>query len=261
MNFAVISGAAAGLGKSFSYELAKIGYNTILIDLPNTGLKNICVEIENKFESKSLYYETDLTKIENIVEITNDINKRYKVSILINNAGVGGTKRFNDADITYLNTIIQLNVMATTIMTKQLFQNLKKQEKSYVLNVSSMAAFSPVAFKTVYPASKVFVNYFSLGLYEECKKSNVFISVLNPGPMKTNPEITARINKQGFLGKVGLLSTEKVAKISIRQLFKRNTFITLNGNKFGWLILKAVPRCLRLSLFSKAVRRELKHKQ
>lgn len=260
MDFAVISGAAAGLGKAFSFELSKLGYNTILIDLPNRGVKDICTDIECKFDIKSLCYEADLTKIENIVEITNDINKRYNVSILINNVGVGGTKRFNDADVDYLNTIIQLNVMATTIMTKQLFQNLKKQEKSYILNVSSMAAFSPVAFKTVYPASKVFVHYFSRGLCEEYKNSNVFVSVVNPGPMKTNPEVTARINKQGFFGKMGLLSPEKVAEIAIRQLFKRDRLIMLNGNKFNWFVLKVLPIWLRLYLLSKAVRRELKNK-
>ncbi|WP_282015350.1 SDR family NAD(P)-dependent oxidoreductase [Marinifilum flexuosum] len=260
MDFAVISGAAAGLGKAFSFELSKLGYNTILIDLPNRGVKDICTDIECKFNSTSLWYEADLTKIENVIEITNDINKRYNVSILINNVGVGGTKRFNDADVDYLNTIIQLNVMATTIMTKQLFQNLKKQEESYILNVSSMAAFSPVAFKTVYPASKVFIHYFSRGLCEEFKNTNVFISVVNPGPMKTNPEVTARINKQGFLGKMGLLTPEKVAEIAIRQLFKRDRLIMLNGNKFNWFVLKVLPIWLRLYLLSNAVRRELKNK-
>ncbi|MDD4030072.1 MAG: SDR family NAD(P)-dependent oxidoreductase [Bacteroidales bacterium] len=258
-NFAIITGAAGGLGKAFSYELAKNGYNTILIDLPNKGLKNICHNIENQYSKKSDYYEADLTKIENIVDVSSDINQKYNVSILINNAGVGGTKSFNDADIDYLNTIIQLNVMATTIMTKQLFKNLQKQRKAYILNVSSMAAFSPVAFKTVYPASKVYVHYFSRGSYEEYKKSNVFVSVVNPGPMKTNPDVTERINKQGFFGKIGLLSPEKVAEISIRQLFKRDTLIMLKGNGFSWLMLKLIPIWIRLPLFSLAVRRELKN--
>lgn len=256
--FAVITGAAGGLGKAFSFELAKTGYDTILIDLPNKKLDEICESIEAKHNTKSFFYETDLTKIENIVNITSDINDKYNVNILINNAGVGGTKAFDDADVNYLNTIIQLNVMATTIMTKQLFRNLEKQDKAYVLNVSSMAAFSPVAFKTVYPASKVYVHYFARGLYEEYKKSNVFISVVNPDPMKTNPDVTERINKQGFFGKIGLLSPEKVAEISIRQLFKRDTLIMLKGNGLGWLLLKLVPIWIRLPLFSMCVRRELR---
>lgn len=258
-NYAVVTGAAGGLGKAFSFELAKRGFNTILLDLPNKGLNDICLEIKGIFGYKSIFYEVDLTILNNIIEVTNDINKKYNVSILINNAGIGGTKRFEDVDVNYLNSIIQLNVMATTIMTKQLFSNLQKQEKSYILNVSSMAAFSPVAFKTVYPASKVYVHFFARGLYEEYKKTNVFVSVVNPGPMKTNPDVTERINRQGFFGKVGLLSPEKVAEISIKQLFKRDTLVMLSGNRLSWLMLKIVPIWLRLPLFSKAVRRELKH--
>ncbi len=258
--FAVITGAAGGLGKAFSFQLTKEGYDTILIDLPNKHINKICERIESEYNTKSIFYETDLTKIENIVNITSDINEKFNVSILINNAGVGGTKSFDNADVNYLNTIIQLNVMATTIMTKQLFKNLQKQDQAYVLNVSSMVAFSPVAFKTVYPASKVYVHYFARGLYEEYRKSNVFISVVNPGPMKTNPDVTARIDKQGFFGKVGLLSPEKVAEISIRQLFKRDALIMLRGNGVSWLLLKLVPIWLRLPLFSMGVRRELRKK-
>ena len=256
-NFAVITGAARGLGRAFSYELSRNGYNTILIDLPNNDLVNICTDIEKKYNSKALYYETDLTKIENIIDTTNDVNEKYDVSILINNAGVGGTKCFDDADINYLNTIIQLNVMATTIITRQMFPNLLKQDKSYILNVSSMAAFSPVAFKTIYPASKVFVHFFSRGLYEEYKETNVFVSVVYPGPMKTNPDVTTRINKQGFFGRLGLMTPERVAEVSLKQLFKRNTLIMLRPNVFSWLMLKFVPIWIRLPLFSKAVRREI----
>ena len=255
ITYSIVTGGAGGLGKAFAFELASKGFGTILIDLPGRGLDVICNEIKNRYKNDSVYYETDLTKIENIINVTSDINVKYPVSVLINNAGVGGTRRFDLADVNYINTIIQLNVMATTVMTRQLFSNLKMQEKAYVLNVSSMAAFSPMAFKTVYPASKAFVHSFTRGLYEEYKKTNVFISVVNPGPMRTNPEITARIDKQGFLGKLGLLSPEKVAEISVRQLFKRDTLIMLNG--FNWLVLKVLPIWIRLPLLSRAVRREL----
>jgi len=258
-DYAIITGAAGGLGTSFSKELAKRGFNTILIDQPKRGLELLNQNIEDQYQVKSEYYETDLTNIDNIVEVTEDINNKYQVSILINNAGVGGTKRFEDADIDYLNTMIQLNVMSTTIMTRQLLDNLIKQEKSYILNVSSLAAFSPMAYKTIYPASKAFIHSFTRGLNEELKNSNVFVSVVNPGPIKTNPEISARIDKQGFIGKIGMLSPDKVAEICIRQLFKRDSLIMLNlANGFKWLMMKILPICIRLPLLARGVKRELK---
>jgi hypothetical protein len=80
-------------------------------------------------------------------------------------------------------------------------------------NVSSMAALSPLGYKTVYPASKAYVHSFSRGLNQELKDSNVFVSVVNPGAMKTRKEITDRIERQGFLGKQTLSDPGKVAKL------------------------------------------------
>lgn len=88
--------------------------------------------------------------------------------------------------------------MATSLLTHQLLPNLQKSSKAYVLNVSSLAAFSPIGYKTVYPASKAFIHSFSRGLYQELKDTNVFVSVVNPGPMKTNAEVSRRIEEQGF---------------------------------------------------------------
>lgn len=143
-------------------------------------------------------------------------------------------------------------------MTKQLLPNLQKQERAYILNVSSMAALSPTAFKTVYPASKVYVYFLTRGLHEEYKKSNLFISVVNPGPMKTNSNVTARINKGGFFGKIGLLSPQEVAESSIKQLFKRRALIKLKNNRLSNLVLKTMPIWIKLPLLSRVIKKELK---
>jgi short-subunit dehydrogenase len=81
---------------------------------------------------------------------------------------------------------------------------------------------------------------------------------VHPGPMKTNSEVTARINKLGFWGEVSLLSPERVAEISVRQLFKRNVLIILTRNRLSWLLLRIVPNWIMLPLFSKIARSQLK---
>lgn len=258
-NYAIITGSAAGLGKAYAYELAKKGFHTILIDLPNNGLKSLSDAIKKEYQKECIFYETDLTKIENIIEITDDINKKYAVSLLVNNVGKGGTCSFDDADTNYLNTMIQLNVMATTIMTKQILPNLLKQKKSFILNVASLAAFSPFPFKTVYPASKAFIYSFSKGLREEYKNTNLFIGVVNPGPMDTNDEIIKRNKKQGILVRIGLQAPEKVAEKSIRQLLKKERIIFLNiSNGFSLFLMKIIPTRFRLPMMTRVIKRELK---
>jgi len=232
-----------GLGLAFAKELSKRKINTILIGLPNEDLENTCADIAKEFGTESDFYETDLTKKENIISLAKWVNANYSINILINNAGIGGTKRFVDADVDYVNTIIQLNVKATALVTHQLLPNLLKQPEAFILNVSSIAAYSPMGFKTVYPASKAFVRHFTRGLHHELADTNVFVSVVNPGPINTSKEKMDRMNKQSFFAKMALLTPESVAQKCIDQLLKRNSSIVLNKvNGLNLLLMKILPK-------------------
>lgn len=253
--FALVTGASKGLGKAFVIELANRGINVILVSLPGDNLPLLATEIAEKYSINTAYYETDLADIGNVYLLSDWVNQNYKVFLLINNAGLGGTRSFLDASPDYINTIIQLNITATSILTRQLLPNLIKRKQSYILNVSSMAAFSPIGYKTVYPASKSFIHSFSRGLNEELRGTNVFVSVVNPGAMKTNAEITARIDKQGFLGKLTLLEPKYVAKKCIERIFCKDSVIMLNP--FGWLVLSLLPIWIKLPVMTNAIKREL----
>ena len=243
------------MGKSFAIELAKRKINLILVSLPSENLDLLCIEIQTRFGVKALYYETDLTVKENILNLTKRINIQFDVKFLINNAGIGGTRKFEEASVNYIDNIIQLNVMATSLLTHQLLPNLQQQDKAYVLNISSLAAFSPIGYKTVYPASKAFVHSFSMGLNEELKGSNVSVSVVNPGPMKTNPEIIRRIEKQGFFAKITLLNPDKVARYCLNRLEKGETLIKVN--QLSLVFLKVLPVWLKLPLLTNKIKKEL----
>jgi short-subunit dehydrogenase len=187
--YAVITGASQGLGKSFANELAKREIHLILISLPNQNLSEFSRELQEKHKINVHYFEIDLSNTGNVLALANQINDNYDVFMLINNAGIGGTKRILDADVSYISKIIQVNVMATSLFTRQFLPNLLKQSKGYILNVASLAAFTPTGYKTVYPASKSFVYSFSRALNEELKDSNLVVSVVNPGAMATNSKM------------------------------------------------------------------------
>jgi len=254
-SYAVVTGASRGLGKAFAENLAKKKINVILISLPDQNLKELSLQIAETYHVKTHYYEVDLSVNDNVLKLTDWINGSFDIHILINNAGLGGTKKFTQATSEYINTILQVNVAATSLITHQLLPNLLKQPQAYILNVSSMAAFSPIGFKTVYPASKTFIHSFSRGLYEELKHTNVFVSVVNPGAMKTNIDVCKRIEKQGFLGRLTLLDPDKVAMFCIDQLFKKDTVIMVNP--ISWMVMKILPIWIKLPLMTNAVRKEI----
>jgi uncharacterized protein len=257
-NFALVTGASRGLGRAFTIELARRKINILLVALPDDGLPELCMELRNNYQVKCDYFETDLTKNSNIDQMVNWVTLNYSVNILINNAGMGGSREFELAEKDYLDNMISLNIRALTLITHQLLPVLKSHKQSYILNVGSMASFSPMGYKTIYPASKVFVLYFSRGLYQELKGTGVFVSVVHPGPMKTNKQVIKLINRLGAYGKIGLLTPEYVASKSIKLLFQHKPIIILGWlNHLSWLAMKAVPAWIRLPYLTKRMKKGL----
>jgi short-subunit dehydrogenase len=257
VQYALITGASSGLGKAFAYELACKGINVLLVSLPNESLEYTARDLRMR-GIRAEAFETDLSVEDNVIELAEKINQRYRVFMLINNAGIGGTCAFESADPDYLTRMIRLNITSTTLLTRLLLPNLKSVERGYILNVSSIAAFSPIGYKTVYPASKAFIHHFSRGLYQELKDTNVFVSVVNPGPMRTNNDATERIEKHGWLGRMGVVSPEDVAQRCIRQLQKRDTVIMLGiWHCLHWALIQITPIWIRLPLGTRLIRREV----
>lgn len=254
--YAVITGASQGLGYAFAKELAAQKLNLVLISLPGQDLCRLAVHLSDTYNVKVRYYETDLSVKENVINLCEWLNRYFNIYVLINNAGLGGTQKFTDASVQYINSIIQVNVVATSLLTHQLLPNLLKQPQAYILNVSSMAAFSPIGYKTVYPASKTFIHSFSRGLSEELKNTGVVVSVVNPGAMATNEEVCKRIKKLGYIGKLTLLQPEKVAGRCIRQLFRKDRVIMVNP--WSWLVMALLPVWIKLPLLTYNIKKEIK---
>jgi uncharacterized protein len=252
--YALITGASQGLGKAFAIEISERKINTILVSLPNEGLANICEEITEKYGVDSICYETDLSILENVVAMADWINSQYELYILINNAGIGGSIKITDANLNYIENILQINVVAPSVLIHQLLPNLLRQPKAHIYNISSLAAFFPIGFKTVYPASKAFLDSFSRGLNQELRNTNVFVSVVNPGPMRTNGDLVERTNK-GIVGKHLMKEPEEVAKICVDNLFRRKAVILVNP--VSWLLLKFIPSKIKISIMTKVAQNEL----
>lgn len=255
--YALVTGAGQGLGHAFATELAKRGINVLMTALPGEKLGRFSAQLAAHYEIFTDYLECDLTEITEITRLVGWA-KSYPVSILINNAGLGGTSEFESTRAALINNIILVNVRATAMITHQLLPTLKSQTPSWILNVSSMASFSPIGYKTVYPASKVFIQHFSRGLFEELRGSGIFVSVVHPGPMKTNTDSTLRIERQGMLGKIGLLTPEFLAEKAITRLFRKDSLILVGWmNKINWLLMKSVPVWIRLPIITQVVKREI----
>lgn len=253
--YSLVTGASKGLGKAYAMELAERGKNLVLVSLPGEGLERLASKLSSG-GIHATFYETDLTRKNNVMELTHWVNQMYDLELLVNNAGMGGSANFLDVDPEDLDAIIQLNVRATTLLIHRLLPNLMRREKAYVLNIASLAALSPIAYKTVYPASKAFVHSFTLGLQQEYSGTGVSFSVVHPGPMKTNGEVSRRIDDQGLMAKVLQLEPSVVAKLSLAKMYREEKVIKLDlVHKISLLLLK-LPTRFKLKILSRIFRRK-----
>ncbi|MGM0619546.1 MAG: SDR family NAD(P)-dependent oxidoreductase [Bacteroidota bacterium] len=261
IQYVLITGASCGLGKELAKECARRGMNLLLTALPNEEINILGNYFSQNYGVQVRTFEADLTKPEELKKLAVYISEKYEVKILINNAGLGGVKTFLEAETEYVEQIVLLNMHALVLLTRLMLPNLKRQENAYILNIASMASFSPMPFKTVYPASKAFVYSFSRGLDAELKGTGVSVSVAHPGGMKTNAEVTHSIENYNRLIRTTTLSVEKVAQICIKSLLKRKRIIIPGFlNKISWVLLKITPLWMRLEMMRSSIRKDIELK-
>lgn len=255
--YALITGASSGLGKAFALQCAKRDMNLVLVALPGSNTISIADSLVAEYNIDVAVYEFDLTDFNLLKEMMQQILEKHEVFFLINNAGTGGTSLITETTAERIDQIILLNVRSMALITRMAIPYLQRQ-KSYILNVASMAAFMPIAYKTVYPASKAFISSFSLGLRKELEDRDISVSAVYPGPIMTNSSVSRRIIEHGAKGKIGLLSTEAIAAIAIRKTLK-NQPIIIPGymNRLNHLLMQWLPLNFMLHIVSGNVKKEI----
>jgi short-subunit dehydrogenase len=178
---ALITGASSGIGKVFSYELAKRGYETVLVARRLERLQTISDQIERDLGVRSIPLKGDLTNENDLVEVSKFLKD---VDLLVNNAGFGLIGPFEDIEADREMQMIKLNIGALYFLTKK-YALMRNSIGGGIINVASTAAYLPVPGMAVYAATKAFVLSFSEAVSEELHPNGFKVMVLSPGPTRT----------------------------------------------------------------------------
>lgn len=219
---ALITGASSGIGRDIARELAKRDYNLILVSRDKEKLEQVKKELKVKTE----IIPVDLSNSENCKNLYKQVKEKFgAINILINNAGFGEFGFLTETSLEKEINLINTNITAVHVLTKLFLKDMQEQNKGNILNVSSIAGFLPGPLMSAYYSSKSYVLRLSQSIREELKKqkSNVKISVLCPGPVKTNFNNVAGVKFQ-----LHSLTSEYVAKYTIRKMLK-NKFLIIPG--------------------------------
>ncbi len=185
--YTLITGASKGIGKSMALECAKRSQNLILVARSEPELVAAAAEISKIYPVMVKFLAGDLTDGGFRTKLFEWCqNENLPVGILINNAGFDVWGDFSQSDINQQLNLIDLNIKALVDLTHKFLPQLKQQRKAHLLNVASLAGYYPIAYMSVYSASKAFVINFSRALRYELRSSSVKVSCLCPGSVATD---------------------------------------------------------------------------
>ena len=252
MRYTIITGASSGIGLNLAHVFAKNNHNLILVARNKKALSllkeklNLLYKIDIKIIPLDISGEVGAINLYKIVK-----EKKLKVDILINNAGIGYHGNFLEKDTQADMNLINLNIVTPTILTKLFLQDMIKVGKGKIFNIASTASFQSGPLMSVYYGTKSYLLNFSEGIAEEVRNSDIKIVTLCPGPTKTAFEKMDKIEK-GLFKNFHIADPEDVAKYLYKNInTKKDILIHGKLNKFMVAFTKFIPRKINLNLIKK----------
>lgn len=246
MTYALITGASKGIGLSMAHALASRKYNLLLIARSEEELAGISKELSSRWQVKTAYLAIDLSLPEAAAKVYEWCKAgNYPISVLINNAGYAVWGNFASRSLEEHQQMIRVNAETPVALCHYMLPLLQQQPQSYILNVSSTAAYQAVSTLALYAASKSFILLFSRALRQELKHSNVSVTCLCPGPVKTNFINRASMQAiQATADKYGMMP-DTVAAIAIKGMFRKKSEIIPGAlNIVSAFLTRLVPKAL-----------------
>jgi uncharacterized protein len=184
---ALITGASAGIGQEFARELARDGFDVILVARRKDRLEAVARGLEAQFAVRAIALPEDLSDPAAPDRLLAELARRgIDVDVLINNAGSGIAKTFCAADWKSHAQLIQVQVAAVAHLTRLCLPTMIERGYGRIVNVSSLTGLLPGApTSTLYPAAKAFLVKFSESLAAELGGTGVYVCALCPGFTQT----------------------------------------------------------------------------
>jgi hypothetical protein len=247
--FALITGATAGIG----YELAKLfaadKFNVVLVARDEARLRKVAAELRDSHKIEAIVLPKDLSNGSAPHEIFGAL-QGTPVSVLVNNAGFGSQGAFAEEKLDLSLNMMHVNMDALVQLTRLFLPPMLSRRQGRILNVGSTAGFQPGPFTDIYYATKAFVFSYSVALAEELAGTGVTVTTLCPGFTKT--EFHDRAGFQRSSNWLAMMSAQDVARIGYRGLMTGKRIVIP-----GWRnkLTAAISRRLPATFTARIVRR------
>ena len=264
--YALVTGAASGMGRIYAKRLALMGYNVILVDINSKGLDETVTEVSAAVEDaacipsdfkgtlKLLPVVQDLSVADAADRIFERTEKEgCKVEVLVNNAGVMYCQGIAETSERMLNLIMMVHMNTPLMLCRKYVGPMKERGCGYILNISSLAAWMSWPGIGMYGNTKRFVRNYSRELRIECQKTGVSVTNAYFGAVDT-PLIPLKDSLRKLArGLAVMIRPEKAVDRALKATVRRRRG-TMPGflNKIFWPFIVILPDCLLGWVYRKA---------
>jgi len=207
VKWALVTGATAGIGESFTRLLASKGFNIALVARDEARLHERAAGLREKYGVQTFVLPADLATSAGCASVEQYINE-FEIEVLINNAGFGINKAFTASDLNAEQDMFDVLVRTPMRLMHVILPKMKARNSGTVINVSSVACF--IAGGT-YSASKSYLTVLSESLHTELLGTGVKICALCPGFTRTEFHQRGRMKMKGLPEFMWLDSDQLVA--------------------------------------------------
>lgn len=205
MPTALVTGATAGIGAAFARRLAADGYDLVLVARDEGRLRAVAAALPVAVE----VLPADLATDAGCARIEWRLGEG--VDLLVNNAGLGNPGAFDETDREAEEHLLRLNVRAVLRLTHAAMPSMLAQGAGAIINVSSVAGFTPGTRGAGYSASKAWVINFSESLHLQYAARGVRVLALCPGFTRTEFHQRAGMDVSGIPDRLWLDADRVVA--------------------------------------------------
>ena len=227
----LITGVTSGLGKEIFNELKKDKNNFFFLlnrksKIRSKNVKTYNVDLSNHKHLKG--------KIKKIVD-----QSKKRIDIIICNAAQGVFGNITEININDFRDDMEVNFYSHLLIIKSFLPYMKKNKYGHIVNIASGAGIVGLRNSASYSVSKSCMQILIESIHKELTRYNIYSKNIFPGPTKTN-----FTKKNKYIGhKVNMTgeNASKIAKIVIKNLYKKKINIFCQKKTFGAFLIKTFP--------------------
>jgi NAD(P)-dependent dehydrogenase (short-subunit alcohol dehydrogenase family) len=183
---AVVTGAASGIGRALSIELAREGCDLAICDVDEAGLSETAEEVR-RIGRKVCTHRVDVADKARMQRYAAEVVGFHgRVHIVVNNAGVAVTDSFEQHSLEDWEWVVGVNFWGVIYGCKFFLPYLKQADEAHIVNVSSIFGWTGVPLQSSYSATKFAVRGLTDALWVELREHGIGVTGVYPGGVRTN---------------------------------------------------------------------------